>query len=83
LVRSPPTAGRVRFSSVFTRGVDRGRGYAAALVGALTADTLAMSGVHGVILLVDSLNHSARRLYERLGYEARGELARYERLPTT
>jgi len=83
VVRSPPTAGRVRLSSVFTRGVDRGRGYAAALVGALTADTLAMSGVHGVILLVDSLNHAARRLYERLGYEARGELARYERLPTT
>ena len=82
VVRSPPTAGRVRLSSVFTRATDRGRGFAAALVGAVTAATLKQPQTQGVILLVDSLNVAARRLYERLGYEARGELARYERGPT-
>lgn len=82
VVRSPATAGRVRLSSVFTRAQDRAKGYAAAMVAAITEDSLKQNNVHGVILLVDSANEPARRLYERLGYEARGEQARWERLPT-
>ena len=82
VVRSPATAGRVRLSSVFTRGQDRAKGYAAAMVAAITADSLKQTNVHGVILLVDSANEPARRLYERLGYEARGEQSRWERRPT-
>jgi hypothetical protein len=62
VVRSPATAGRVRLSSVFTRGQDRAKGYAAAMVAAITADSLKQTNVHGVILLVDSANEPARRL---------------------
>jgi RimJ/RimL family protein N-acetyltransferase len=53
----------------------RGRGYAAAALGAIAGALL--TEVPSISLYVNDFNHAAIRLYEGLGFERAGELATY------
>jgi RimJ/RimL family protein N-acetyltransferase len=66
---SPHTA---RIGFVFTPPENRGRGYAAACVAALSARLLAR-GVEDVVLFTDLANPTSNALYTRLGYRPVGD----------
>jgi predicted GNAT family acetyltransferase len=69
-----PADGVERIASVYTPPVLRGRGYASALVAALTQDAFAR-GCSSVQLNTDVDNPTSNAIYERLGYERVGEQA--------
>jgi uncharacterized protein len=63
-----PTPNGVRIGPVYTPPGRRGRGYASALVAALSAELLA-GGRRFCFLYTDLANATANRIYERIGYE--------------
>ena len=67
--------GVARLNSVVTLPEQRGRGHAAGLVGTLSRQLLA----RGVtpMLYADCRNPSSNRLYQKLGYEAVGEITEF------
>jgi GNAT superfamily N-acetyltransferase len=74
--RTDAVAGVVRIAPVYTPPAQRNHGYAAACVGALSAQMLA--GGHRCILYADLANPTSNGVYRRLGYEAIAEVLRYE-----
>jgi predicted GNAT family acetyltransferase len=74
-----PTPNGIRIGPVYTPPALRGRGYASALVGALSARSLA-GGRRFCFLFTDLANPTANRLYRRLGYEhvCDGAVTRFE-----
>jgi ribosomal protein S18 acetylase RimI-like enzyme len=62
-----PRAGIAAVGNIYTRPAARGRGYAAAVTAAVTADLLSLP-VRDVILNVAVENEPARSIYRRLGY---------------
>ncbi|NEC16372.1 N-acetyltransferase [Streptomyces sp. SID8014] len=74
-VATPPAAGAVRITTVYTPPHLRGRGYA----GAVTADLSAriVAGGDEAVLFTDSANPTSNGLYRRLGYEPLADFAEY------
>jgi predicted GNAT family acetyltransferase len=72
---SSPEAGVVRIGFVFTPPEQRGRGYASALVAAVSSATL-RDGAR-CILYTQLANPTSNAIYQRLGYRPIGELVRY------
>jgi predicted GNAT family acetyltransferase len=72
---SPPVAGVVRLSFVYTPPEKRGRGYAHACVGELSAEM--RSRGHRCVLFADLGNPLSNAMYRRLGYRAVEEIVRY------
>ena len=70
------TPSGVRIGPVYTPPDRRGRGYASALVAALSADLLA-SGRQFCFLYTDRSNETATRIYRRIGYEPVCESAEF------
>lgn len=70
-----PVAGVSRIQAVNTPLELRGRGYASAAVAALSASVLAQ-GLR-CVLTANISNAAATRVYERLGYQAAGDVHRY------
>jgi predicted GNAT family acetyltransferase len=68
-------AGVSRVGWVFTPPARRGRGYARACVGHLSAHLHARHVA--VVLYADLANPTSNRLYQRLGYEAVAEVLHY------
>jgi predicted GNAT family acetyltransferase len=66
----------VRVGPVYTPPDHRGRGYAAACVGAVSADALA-AGAHDCLLYTQLTNPVSNKIYQRLGYEPVGEILVY------
>ncbi|HJN42619.1 MAG: hypothetical protein CL477_20280 [Acidobacteria bacterium] len=62
-----PALGVGALGNVYTRSEHRRRGHATALAGAVTSEMI-RSGVTTIVLNVREDNHSARRVYERLGF---------------
>lgn len=62
------TPNGIRIGPVYTPPERRGRGYASALVAALSADLLAR-GRRFCFLYTDLANPTSNRIYERIGYE--------------
>jgi predicted GNAT family acetyltransferase len=71
------TPNGVRIGPVYTPPDRRGRGYASALVAALSADLLA-SGRRFCFLYTDRSNETANGIYGRIGYEPVCESAEFE-----
>lgn len=69
-------AGVARIGFVYTPGESRGRGYAAACVGALSARVRDVDGLE-CILFTQLANPTSNRLYRALGYEAIAERLSY------
>jgi ribosomal protein S18 acetylase RimI-like enzyme len=69
-----PAAGGERIATVYTPPELRGRGYAGALVAALTEDAFAR-GRRFVVLETDVTNPASNSIYERLGYRRIGQAA--------
>jgi GNAT superfamily N-acetyltransferase len=64
-----PTEGVAAVGNVYSRHDRRGRGLAAQVVSAVTAELLSHQPPLGVVALnVNQSNTTARRLYQRLGY---------------
>jgi GNAT superfamily N-acetyltransferase len=74
--RTDAVAGVVRIAPVYTPPAQRNHGYAAACVGALSAQMVAAG--HRCILSTDLANPTSNGVYRRLGYEAIAEVLRYE-----
>lgn len=72
---APPTAGVVRLQAVYTPPAERGRGYAGALVAALSAQALGRG--HRPILYTDLGNPVSNSVYRRVGYQCAAEIVRY------
>ncbi len=64
---SPPVAGVVRVSMVYTPPAARGRGYASALVAAVSSRAMA-AGASQCMLYADGANPTANRIYQAVGY---------------
>jgi predicted GNAT family acetyltransferase len=64
---SPPVAGVVRVSLVYTPPAARGRGYASALVAAVSSRAIA-AGAAQCMLYADRANPTANRIYQAIGY---------------
>lgn len=64
---SPPVAGVVRVSLVYTPPAARGRGYASALVAAVSRRAMA-AGAPQCMLYADGANPTANRIYQAVGY---------------
>jgi len=64
---SPPVAGVVRVSLVYTPPAARGRGYASALVAAVSRRAMA-AGAPQCMLYADGANPTANRVYQAVGY---------------
>jgi predicted GNAT family acetyltransferase len=75
-----PAEGGERVASVYTPPRLRGRGYASALVAAVTQDAFAR-GCSFVQLNTDVDNPTSNAIYERLGYERVGEQATWRVAP--
>jgi GNAT superfamily N-acetyltransferase len=71
-----PVAGAVRIGVVYTPPERRGRGYASACVGGLSADVIAQGARH-CLLFTQLSNPTSNALYQSLGYEPVGEVLRY------
>ncbi|CAM5545444.1 hypothetical protein GCM10010329_27210 [Streptomyces spiroverticillatus] len=65
---TPPAAGMVRVSLVYTPPELRGNRYAAAVTADVSAAAVA-AGVGEVLLFADTANPLSNRIYQRLGYE--------------
>ena len=63
---TPPSFGVVRIGPVYTPDEHRGRGYATAMVAALSRE-LAAAGVR-VCLFTDQANPTSNAIYQRIGY---------------
>jgi predicted GNAT family acetyltransferase len=63
---SPPGAGVVRVSAVYTPPQLRGRGYASACVAAVSARTMAEG--HTCVLHTDINNRTSNKIYQEIGY---------------
>jgi predicted GNAT family acetyltransferase len=74
--RSEPVAGVARIGPVYTPPPVRGRGYASALVGEMSA--AALDGGDRCILYTDLENPTSNSIYRALGYRAVAEALRYE-----
>jgi predicted GNAT family acetyltransferase len=72
---SPPAAGVVRVSSVYTPPGDRWRGYGAAVTAAVSRAALAAGTVP--VLYTQLVNPTSDAVYRRLGYEPVLEALRY------
>jgi predicted GNAT family acetyltransferase len=70
--QSRPTPNGMAINAVFTPKALRGRGYAAACVGALCAEIL-NSGKSFCTLFADIANPTANGIYQRLGFKPLGE----------
>ena len=66
-----PEAGVARVQLVYTPPEQRGRGYAAACVAAVTREQLAVPG-RSCMLYTDAANPTSNAVYERLGYRVIG-----------
>jgi predicted GNAT family acetyltransferase len=66
-----PEAGVARVQLVYTPPTERGRGYAAACVAAVTREQLAQPG-RVCMLYTDAANPTSNAVYERLGYREIG-----------
>ncbi|HEY2794802.1 MAG TPA: GNAT family N-acetyltransferase, partial [Micromonosporaceae bacterium] len=75
--QSPPAAGIVRVSLVYTPPGQRGHGYAGANVGAVTRTALD-SGAAACMLYTDRANPTSNRVYEAIGYSYFGDAAEIE-----
>jgi ribosomal protein S18 acetylase RimI-like enzyme len=75
---TPVPGGAVHLGSIGTRPAFRGRGYAGALTARMTADGVAEHGLVTLGLYDD--NVTARRVYERLGFELAHEVETWERV---
>ncbi|BCJ33756.1 putative acetyltransferase [Actinocatenispora thailandica] len=64
---SPPAAGVVRVSAVYTAPERRGRGYASALVAA-TSQAALDAGASACTLFTDLANPTSNAIYQRIGY---------------
>lgn len=71
-----PAEGVVRVGPVYTPPELRGRGYASALVAAVSADVRAAG--HRCILYTDLQNPTSNSIYRRIGYQAVAEGLAYE-----
>jgi predicted GNAT family acetyltransferase len=71
-----PIYGVTRIGLVFTPDPLRGRGFASACVGALSAH-LQRNRATDCVLYTQLHNAASNRIYRRLGYEASGELLSY------
>lgn len=71
---SPRVAGVTRVSLVYTPAEHRRRGYAAALVAAVSAAELA-AGASACMLYAEASNPTSNGVYQRIGYELVGENA--------
>jgi predicted GNAT family acetyltransferase len=69
-----------RITGVYTPPEERGRGYASALVGALSAHTLA-GGSQYCSIYTDQTNETTNRIYPALGYVRVHAEASYELIP--
>lgn len=76
---SPAQAGVVRIGPVFTPADRRRRGFASALVGALSQAVLDQS--RRCILYADLSNPVSNSIYRRMGYQAVAEVLRYDFRP--
>lgn len=74
--RSEPVARTTRIGPVYTPTEHRNRGYAAALVAAVSA-AARQQGL-GCMLFTDLANPTSNSIYRRLGYRAVQELLRYD-----
>jgi GNAT superfamily N-acetyltransferase len=74
--RSEPVAGVARIGPVYTPPEARGRGFASALVGAMSS--AALDAGHRCILYTDLENPTSNSIYRALGYRAVAEALRYE-----
>jgi uncharacterized protein len=74
------TPSGVRISWVYTPPQLRGRGYASALVAALSQQLLA-SGNRWCFLYTDLANPTSNGIYQRLGYQPVCDAAHYTFLP--
>ena len=77
--QSDAVAGVVRIGPVYTPPPHRRRGFAAASVGAVSADIVAAG--HTSILYTDLDNPTSNGVYRALGYAAVSEILRYEFAP--
>ncbi|HYZ97491.1 MAG TPA: GNAT family N-acetyltransferase [Acidimicrobiales bacterium] len=73
---TPPAAGASRIGAVYTPPDLRGRGYAGACVGHLSA-ALRDSGAPDCLLYTQLSNPTSNRIYQRLGYEPVAEVLSY------
>jgi GNAT superfamily N-acetyltransferase len=74
--RSEPVAGVARIGPVYTPPMARGRGFASALVGAMSS--AALDAGDRCILYTDLENPTSNSIYRALGYRAIAEALRYE-----
>jgi predicted GNAT family acetyltransferase len=72
---SPPIAGVVQVSAVYTPPENRNRGFASACVAALTTRILANG--HRAMLYTNLANPTSNSIYRRIGYRAVEEWIRY------
>lgn len=72
-----PTGTGERVGGMYTPPRWRGRGYAGALVAAMTADGFDR-GLERVLLFTDATNPTSNRVYARVGYEDVGGAARWD-----
>lgn len=73
---SPPVAGVVRISFVYTPPAERGRGYASALVADVSRRALA-AGAGRCMLYTDLANPTSNRIYQAVGYRRGFDAQRY------
>lgn len=73
---SPPAAGVVRVSAVFTPPERRGRGYASALVAA-TSQAALEDGATACTLFTDLANPTSNAIYQRIGYRPVADAGRW------
>jgi len=73
---APPVAGACRVGFVYTDPARRRRGYAQALVAAVSEQALA-GGATTCLLYTQLANATSNSIYRRIGYRAVGEVLRY------
>lgn len=73
---SPPAAGVVRVSAVYTPPERRGHGYASALVAATSQAALA-DGATACTLFTDLANPTSNAIYQRIGYRPVADAGRW------
>lgn len=71
-----PTPNGIRVGPVFTPPALRGRGYASALVGQMTA-MLLNRGLRFCFLFTDLANPTSNNIYQRVGYEPVSDVDEY------
>jgi GNAT superfamily N-acetyltransferase len=79
---SRPVAGVARVGLVYTPPVWRRRGYASALVAAISQLALD-EGAHSCVLYTDAANPTSNAIYQAIGYRPRYEVAAYTFAPTS